>query len=174
MGGHDGEKRQHHDEYEEAKRLHVVRQAIEKQITQAEAAQVIGLTLRQVQRIVRRIRQEGDPGICHLARGKDPNNRIPDKVKEKVRSCVLNAIMSLALTLATEKLLERDQITVSIETLRTWFVEEGLPYRKRKKRPHRQWRQRKSCRGEMVQLDGSHHDWFEGSRPDLRTDGLCR
>ena len=149
----------------EAKRLHVVRQAIEKRITQAEAAQVIGLTLRQVQRIVRRIRQEGDPGICHLARGKDPNNRIPDKVKEKVLKLCRGHYYQLGPTLATEKLLERDQITVSIETLRTWFVEEGLPYRKRKKRPHRQWRQRKSCRGEMVQLDGSHHDWFEGRGP---------
>ena len=67
----------------EAKRLHVVRQAIEKRITQAEAAQVIGLDLRQVQRIVQRVRQEGDQGVCHRARGKEPNNRIPDKVKRQ-------------------------------------------------------------------------------------------
>jgi transposase len=149
----------------EAKRLHVVRQAIEKRITQAEAAQLIGLTLRQVQRIVRRIRQEGDQGICHLARGKEPNNSIPDKLKEKVLKLCRGRYYELGPTHASEKLLETDQITVSIETLRTWFIEEGLPYRKRKKRPHRQWRQRKACRGEMIQLDGSHHDWFEGRGP---------
>ena len=146
----------------EAKRLHLVRQAIEKRITQANAAQVIGISLRQVQRIARRIRQEGDQGICHRARGKEPNNRIPDTVKEKVLKLCRGRYYELGPTLASEKLLDSDQIRVSIETLRTWLIEEGLPYRKRKKRPHREWRQRKACRGEMIQLDGSHHDWFEG------------
>jgi transposase len=149
----------------EAKRLHVVRQAMEKRITQAEAAKVIGLALRQVQRIVRRVRQDGDHGICHRARGKKPNNLIPDKVKDKVIELCRGRYYEFGPTHASEKLLEKDRVKVSIETLRTWFIEEGLPYRKRKKRPHRQWRERKAYRGEMVQLDGSHHDWFEGRGP---------
>jgi len=149
----------------EAKRLHVVQQAIEKRITQAKAAQVIGLSLRQVQRAVRRVKQEGDEGICHRARGKDPNNRIPEEVKDAVLKLCRGTYYELGPTHASEKLLEKDQVRVSVETLRTWFIQEGLPYRKRKKRPHRQWRERKSCRGEMVQLDGSHHDWFEGRGP---------
>ncbi len=149
----------------EAKRLHVVRQAMEKRITQAEAAQVIGLDLRQVQRIVRRVRQDGDHGICHRARGKKPNNLIPDKVKDKVIELCRGRYYEFGPTHASEKLLEKDRVKVSVETLRTWFIEEGLPYRKRKKRPHRQWRERKAYRGEMVQLDGSHHDWFEGRGP---------
>jgi len=149
----------------EAKRLHIVRQAIEKRITQTEAARVIGLSLRQVQRVVRRVKREGDHGICHCARGKEPNNRIPEKIKDKVLKLCRGIYYELGPTHASEKLLDTDQVKVSIETLRTWFIEEGLPYRKRKKRPHRQWRERKSCRGEMVQLDGSHHDWFEGRGP---------
>ena len=149
----------------EAKLLHVVRQALEKRITQAEAAGVIGLSLRQVQRVVRRVKREGDEGICHRARGKEPNNRIPEKVKDKVLKLCRGIYYELGPTHAGEKLLEKNKITVSVETLRTWFIEEGLPYRQRKKRPHRQWRERKSCRGEMVQLDGSHHDWFEGRGP---------
>ncbi|HTP05074.1 MAG TPA: ISNCY family transposase [Nitrospirota bacterium] len=149
----------------EAKLLHVVRQALEKRITQAEAAGVIGLSLRQVQRVVRRVKREGDEGICHRARGKEPNNRIPEKVKDKVLKLCRGIYYELGPTHAGEKLLEKDQVKVSVETLRTWFIEEGLPYRQRKKRPHRQWRERKSCRGEMVQLDGSHHDWFEGRGP---------
>jgi transposase len=149
----------------EAKRLHVVRQAIEKRITQAEAARMIGLSLRQVQRAVRRVKREGDQGICHRARGKEPNNRIPEKVKDKVLKLCRGVYYELGPTHASEKLLEKDQVRVGVETLRTWFIQEGLPYRKRKKRPHRQWRERKSCRGEMVQLDGSHHDWFEGRGP---------
>ncbi len=68
----------------EAQRLHVIRKAMEKRITQAEAARLMGLDIRQAQRIVQRIRQEGDQGICHRARGKEPNNRIPDNVKDKV------------------------------------------------------------------------------------------
>ncbi|MFH1691160.1 MAG: ISNCY family transposase [Candidatus Omnitrophota bacterium] len=65
-------------------------------------------------------------------------------------------------TLASEKLFERDKIKINDETLRLWFIKSHIGYRKRKKRPHRQWRQRKACLGEIVQMDGSHHDWFEG------------
>ncbi len=149
----------------EAKRLHFVRQAIEKRITQVEAAQMIGVSLRQAQRIVTRVREEGDVGISHRARGKEPNNRIFPKVKDRVLSLCRGTYYELGPTHVREKLREKEHIQVSVETLRTWFLEEGLPYRKRKKRPHRQWRERKAHRGEMVQMDGSHHDWFEGRGP---------
>jgi transposase-like protein len=68
-------------------------------------------------------------------------------------------------TLASEKLLERDGIRVSDETLRRWLLEEGDWKKRRRHRGHRQWRERKSHEGEMVQMDGSHHDWFEGRGP---------
>jgi transposase-like protein len=67
--------------------------------------------------------------------------------------------------LASEKLFERDKIDISRETLRQWLKHEKLPYKERKKRPHRQWRERKHHYGQMVQMDGSHHDWFEGRGP---------
>jgi hypothetical protein len=86
-------------------------------------------------------------------------------VKDKAIKLCQGRYHEFGPTLASEKLLEKDCIKVSIETLRTWLLEAGLPYRKRKKRPHRQWRERKACRGAMVQLDGSHHDWFEGQGP---------
>ena len=149
----------------ESRRLHIVRKAIERRITQAEAARLMELDLRQTQRIIRSVRQEGDQGICHKGRGKKPNNRISEKVKNWVIELCQRTYYELGPTHAQEKLLEDKRIKVSIETLRTWFLEKDLPYRKRKKRPHRQWRERKSCRGEMVQLDGSHHDWFQGRGP---------
>jgi cytochrome c553 len=68
----------------EAKRLHLVRKAIEKRIAQAEAADMAGLCLRQLQRIVQRARTDGDCGVCHRARGRKPNNRIPQPVKDRV------------------------------------------------------------------------------------------
>src|SRR5208283_2077846 len=108
---------------------------------------------------------EGDHGICHRARGKEPNNRISNTVKEKVIGLCQKTYYELGPTHAREKLEEDHRIKVSGETLRTWFLEKDLPYRKRTKRPHRQWRERKGCRGEMVQLDGSHHDWFQGRCP---------
>lgn len=149
----------------EAKLLHLVRKAIERRITQAEAAQMAGLCLRQLQRIIRRVRTEGDRGVCHHARGRKPNNEIPEAVKVKTIELCRERYQEFGPTLASEKLLEKNRIKVSVETLRTWFLEAGLPYRKRKKRPHRQWRERKAYRGAMAQLDGSHHDWFESRGP---------
>ena len=70
-------------------------------------------------------------------------------------------------TLAAEKLLDLDGIAISDETLRLWLNQEGMVYKRRKARPHRQWRQRKEHAGQMMQMDGSHHDWLEGRGPKL-------
>jgi hypothetical protein len=83
-----------------------VQKAIDKEITQAEAAHVIGRSLRQVQRIVHRVKQEGDLGICHRARGKGPNNRIRNKIKTRFLISEEEPIYELDPTHASEKLLE--------------------------------------------------------------------
>lgn len=150
----------------ELKRLHVIRKAIDKSITQAEAAGIIGVCLRQVQRIVRTVRTEGDQGIIHKGRGTHSNRALPGKIKEKALKLYKEKYPDFGPTLATEKLFETDKIKLNDETLRLWLIEENIPYKKRKKRAHRKWRQRKACFGEMVQIDGSHHDWFEGRGPE--------
>ena len=150
---------------EDLKRLHVIRKAIDKVITQQEAAEIIGVGLRQAQRITRRIRLEGDKGIAHRSRGTPSNRSISDKIKEKALRLFKDKYPDFGPTLASEKLFERDKIKVNDETLRLWLVENNIPYRKRRKRPHRQWRERKECFGQMIQMDGSHHDWFEGRGP---------
>lgn len=150
---------------EDLKRLHVIRKAIDKVITQQEAAEIIGVGLRQAQRITKRIRTEGDKGITHRSRGIPSNRSISDKIKEKALKLFKDKYPDFGPTLASEKLFERDKIKVNDETLRLWLVENNIPYRKRRKRPHRQWRERKECFGQMVQMDGSHHDWFEGRGP---------
>lgn len=149
----------------ESKRLYVIRQTIDKVITQDHAAEILGLTDRQVRRIARSIRREGDTGICHKSRGKRSHNRIADTLKDKAVTLCRDTYKEFGPTHASEKLLTVHRIKVSDETLRGWFQEEHLPYKGRKKRPHRQWRPRKPHRGEMVQMDGSHHDWFEGRGP---------
>lgn len=147
---------------EELKRLHVIRRALDKHITQIQAASIIGICLRQIQRIARAVRTEGDRAIIHKSRGQDSNRAIHENIKNKALKLYKEKYPDFGPTLASEKLFEINKIKINDETLRLWLIKESIPYKQRKKRPHRQWRQRKECFGEMVQMDGSHHDWFEG------------
>ncbi len=150
---------------QEAKRLHIIHQAIEQKITQAEAATLIDLSDRQIRRMIKRIRKEGDEGICHRSRGKTSNHRIPKKIKDKTLKLFREQYKDFNLVHATEKLFEVHGITLSDETLRLWLNEAEIPYKKRKVKKHRQRRERRAHFGELVQIDGSHHDWFEGRGP---------
>jgi len=149
----------------ELKRLHVIRKAIDKEITQAEAAKILEISQRQVRRVVKRVRELGDKGIIHQSRGKISHRATAGAVKKKILGLCKERYAGFNPTFASEKLFERDKITISREALRQWFIAEGIRYEKRKARPHRQWRERKHYRGEMVQMDGSHHAWFEGRGP---------
>jgi hypothetical protein len=149
----------------ELKRLHVIRKVLERVIKQVEAAEILSLSGRQIRRIVKRIRGEGDRGIVHQSRGRPSNRRTPDKVKNKVIRLYRAQYKDFGPTLASEKLSERDGIGISDETLRRWLLEAGDWKKTRKHRGHRQWRERKHHYGEMVQMDGSHHEWFEGRGP---------
>jgi len=149
----------------ELKRLHVIEKVREGMIKQVEAAEILSLSSRQICRIVKRIRVEGDRGIVHKSRGRPSNRRIAGKIRDKVIELYRKQYADFGPTLASEKLLERDGIRVSDETLRRWLLEAGDWKRSRRQRSHRQWRERKGHEGEMVQMDGSHHDWFEGRGP---------
>jgi hypothetical protein len=149
----------------ELKRLHVIQKVLERVIKQVEAAEILSLSGRQIRRIVKRIRSEGDRGIVHQSRGKPSNRRTPDKVKNNVIRLYRAQYKDFGPTLASEKLLERDGIGISDETLRRWLLEAGDWKKTRKARGHRRWRERKHYAGEMVQMDGSHHEWFEGRGP---------
>jgi transposase len=147
------------------KRLHVIHKVREGTMTQKEAAQLVSLSERQIRRIVKRLRQEGDGGIVHRSRGKSSNRRLPLKLKDRIVRLYKTTYADFGPTLFTEKLAEREGVTVSHETVRAWLKEEGLWKTQRKRREHRQWRERRERPGEMVQMDGSHHDWFEGRGP---------
>jgi transposase len=150
----------------ELKRLHVIRKALDKLITQAEAAGIIGICLRQAQRIVKAVKAEGDEGVIHKSRGQLSNRALSDKIKDKALKLYKEKYHDFGPTLGSEKLFEIDKIKINDETLRLWLIGAGISYKKRKVRPHRQWRQRKACLGEMIQMDGSHHNWFEGRGPE--------
>jgi transposase len=151
----------------EIRRLHLIHQALEKKISQQQAAEVAGLSTRQMRRLMKRIQQEGDRGILHRKRGQPSNRRLAEQVKQKVLKLYQQHYGDFGATLASEKLRERHRLTIHAETLRLWLRQAQLPYPQRKARPHRQWRPRRSCFGTLVQMDGSHHDWLEGRGPKL-------
>ena len=150
----------------ELKRLHVIHRVLNAEITQAEASEILSLSERQIRRIVSRIRQEGDTGIIHKSRGKESNRKLPKKLTERVVYLYQQKYQGFGPTLFCEKLAEEESIHISDETARKLLIDEGLWEKNRKQRTHRQWRQRKEHCGEMVQMDGSHHDWFEGRGPE--------
>lgn len=146
----------------ELKKLYIIHKVLDKEITQVEASEHIGLCIRQIGRITKAIRIEGDKGIIHKLRGRVSNRAIPDMIREKAIKLFQEKYHDFGPTLASEKLFERDKIKINDETLRLWLIKDEIPYKRRRKRTHRQWRDRKAHYGEMLQLDGSHHDWFEG------------
>jgi hypothetical protein len=150
---------------EDLKRLAVIHRVIDKRVTQIEAAGVLGLSDRQIRRLIARVSADGDKGIIHQSRGQLSHNAKDLKIKKKAIDLCRGTYEGFGPTLASEKLFERDKIEISRETLRQWLKHEKLPYKDRKKRPHRQWRERKHHSGQMIQMDGSHHDWFEGRGP---------
>src|SRR3974390_582699 len=146
---------------EELRRLHVIQRVLGGGLKKVEVAGQLSLSFRHIRRVVKRVRGEGERGIVHRLRGRPSNRKIPDQLKDKVIKLYRKIYKGFGPTLASEKLLERDGVRLSDETLRGWLLETGDWKRVRKGKRHRQWRERKGYRGEMVQMDGSHHRWFE-------------
>lgn len=149
----------------ELKRVHVIRQVVEQALRQREAGELLGLTTRQVRRLIQRVRAEGDAGLVHRSRGRPSNRRHRPALKARVLRLYAQRYGDYGPTLAAEQLAERHGITLSAETLRRWLRQHGVEHFTRRKRPHRAWRARKAHAGELLQLDGSHHAWFEDRGP---------
>lgn len=129
--------------------------------TQAEAARLLKLTERQVRRIQRRIEVAGDAGVVHRLRGRASNRRLAEDVRETAVTKYREHFGDFGPTLASEKLAELG-VAVSSETLRRWLLADGLWEPRRQRDPHRRRRPRRSCFGELVQMDASLHEWLEG------------
>lgn len=150
----------------EAGRLTVVRQVLDGQLRQAQAAQKLGLSVRQIKRLCRCVREQGDAGLRSKRRGQRSNRQIQDTVRQSVVELVRQRYSDFGPELAREHLAAEHGFTHSTETLRGWMIQAGLwtPKRRRAQRVHSP-RARRACLGELVQIDGSHHDWFEGRAP---------
>lgn len=125
-----------------------------------EAARRLGMSYRQMKRVWRRYREEGARGVVHRSRGRPSNRGYGAEVRERCLAVYRDRMKEFGPTLASEKLVEWGVVEVDHETLRRWLMGAGLWARARRRGPHRRWRERKRAFGELVQLDGSHHDWF--------------
>ncbi|MEW6088366.1 MAG: ISNCY family transposase [bacterium] len=152
----------------ELKRVKIIHEVMKKHLTQKEAAGKIEISDRQIRRLVQRVKEEGEKGLIHKSRGRESNREFSREWRGKILDKCREKYVGFGPTLCMEKLSERDEIKISDETLRKWFVKEGIEYKGRRKgRKHRQWRERKEYFGEMIQMDGSHHDWLEGRGPKM-------
>ena len=149
----------------ELDRMKIMAGVAEEEVTLVAAAGLMGVCYRQSKRIWRRYQADGDAGLVHRLRGKPSARRKPQALRTQVLAlCEEERYLDFGPTLMAEQLLKA-KLVVDHETLRRWLLATGKRTVRRRKQVHRQWRERKPCFGEMVQLDGSHHDWFEGRGP---------
>ena len=151
-------------EPQDRERLVVLKNAKKRLITQRAAAEQLGVSVRQVKRLLYAIKKHGDKAVIHGLRGKASNRRIEERVrKEAVRILSAPVYEGFGPTLAAEYLEDKHGITASKETVRKWMIG-GKLWRAKKAKVNQihGWRPRKERFGEMVQWDTSDHDWLEG------------
>ncbi|MGD0897941.1 MAG: ISNCY family transposase [Thermoguttaceae bacterium] len=148
----------------ERKRLEAFSRVKTGGMTLVEASERLGLSYRQTKRAWSRYQSEGDAGLVHRLRGRGPNRHSPEKTKQRSLALYREQYADYGATLAAECLGKEDGVQVSVTTLRRWLLQAGLLDRRRKRRQHRRRRTRREHLGELVQMDGSFHDWFEGRR----------
>lgn len=133
--------------------------------TLAMASSSLGLSYRQTKRIWARYLAAGDEGLIHANRGRTSSRRISDTTREQALSAMREKYSDFGATLISEYLVKEEKILASVSTIRRWQQSAGLSMGRHRRSPkHRTRRARKEHFGELVQLDGSRHDWFEGRR----------
>lgn len=137
----------------------------EKTMKQKDAAKQLGLSVRQVKRKLKAYKAAGAASLVHAARGKPSNRQLSSHVKDQALTLIAAQYPDFGPTFAAEKLAENHGITLDHETLRRAMVTNGMWHVKQRRYEQHCWRERRARYGELVQLDGSPHDWFEGRGP---------
>jgi transposase len=153
-----------------------------------DAAKMLEVSYRQAKRLWQRYREEGGKGLQHRSAGRSSNRAKPEKFRRKVLQLIREKYSGteqqrFGPTLAAEHLADEDGLEVGEETLRRWMLAEGLWSRMRRRKAHRKRRERRQHFGDLVQMDGSFHAWFEERGPrgclmnmvdDATTTTCCR
>lgn len=151
---------------QELDRVSVIERVLERRLTQREASKQLRITTRHLRRLIEAYSVDGAGGLVSRKRGRRGNRAYPQAFKEHVVALIKAHYHDFGPTLLAEKLDERHDIQLSRETLRQWLMEAGL-WRSRQQRSQRvyQPRYRRDCLGELIQIDGSDHRWFEERGP---------
>ena len=145
-------------------RLVVLKKAKKRLITQLQGAEELGLSLRQVQRLMANLRATGDRAVVHGLRGRPSNRKLSEATRQKIVAILSQEVYrGFGPTLAAEYLANKHKIAIGREALRQVMIDARLWRASRQKVEQiHQWRKRRSCRGQLVQWDTSEHDWLEG------------
>lgn len=147
----------------EVSRFDTLKRLDRGEIRPVDAMALLGLQRSQLYRLLKRLRRDGAAGLVSRKRGRPSNRRFSDAFRDQVVGIVRERYADFGPTLACEYLAEQHGITLSRETLRQMLMAAGVWKAKVAKRARlHQSRYRRECRGELVQVDGSDHDWFEG------------
>ncbi len=149
----------------EMNRVEVLSQVSQGRMTATNAANVLGLSRRQIHRLLKKFQSDGPAAIRHKARGQASNNRIDPAVREFAVTLVRENYVDFGPTFAAEKLEEDHGLKVSRETLRKWMQDAGIWLSRKQRHTFHQPRLRRECYGELIQIDGSDHHWFEDRGP---------
>jgi hypothetical protein len=152
----------------ELQRIEVLAEVVSRRRTEASAAAILGLSTRQTRRLIVAYRASGGASVIHKGRGRASNNRLIEGIREYAVELVRANYADFGPSLATEMLLSKHDLKVSRETLRKWMMTEGLWRSRKQRRSFHQPRLRREAFGELIQIDGSDHRWFE-NRADACT-----
>lgn len=151
----------------EETKLDTIHRALAREITNETAGKILHISVRQVKRLKKQVRQYGEASIIHKLKGKTSNHHIEKEVKHQALELITKHYPDFKPTFASEKLSENHSLTISPETIRLWMTEQGLwKPKKQKYTQYHAWRPRKDYFGELVQFDGSYHHWFEDRYQD--------
>ena len=145
----------------ELQRIEVLTEVVAGRRDVVSGAAVLAVSVRQMHRLLARYREGGGGALIHKARGRSSNNQLSAGVREYALELVRQSYRDFGPTLATEALFERHGIRVGRETVRKWMAADGLWLSRKQRRTFHQPRLRRECVGELVQIDGSEHRWFE-------------
>jgi hypothetical protein len=151
--------------HREIDRLKVIHNVLDRRLTWDAAAERLDLSRRQIGYLCARVREEGNTGIIHGLRGQPSNHQMDPAILEKALALVQQHYPDFGPTFANEKLRQVHGVVISTTRLRLAMMGQGLWKSRKVKHTHRAWRERRSCLGMLIQLDGSDHDWFEGRGP---------
>jgi len=149
----------------ELERWQVIQRVLRGELTQLLAGEALGLSERQVRRMVKKVRRRGARALAHASRGRESPRKMVEALEDRIAEIIRSRYQDFSPLHVAEKLSERHRIEVSREKVRQVMMAKGLWRRRRYRKVAHIWRERKHHLGEMVQMDGSHHDWLEGRGP---------